>query len=418
MLRIRLALLVSVCLAATAGKAISKAEYRSRRAELQKAVPDGIFVLFGRTEKAIGDDRTGFRQEPNFHYLTGWEEPGAILIVAPSREILFLPVRNEKSERYTGRKTAADDGNARDATGFQEVFPSVAFESELSKILEAHPKVYALAAETTAVKALAPLREVLDAQLPIARLRMKKSAAELDLIRRATLITQEAHRAAWERVLPGAFEYQAAAAFTAYLLEKGCPRNAYPPIAASGPNAIVLHYSKNGRRMGKGELLLLDAGAECSAYASDVTRTVPVGGSFTARQRELYEAVLGAQEAVIQAVRPGVTLGATHTSPGSLYKVAYDYLDSHRKDRHGKPLGQYLLHGVSHHVGLDVHDAAVPGQPLEAGMVITVEPGLYIPEEGIGIRIEDVVLVTENGAKVLSDRLPKDPGQIEKAMAK
>ncbi|MES1261694.1 MAG: M24 family metallopeptidase, partial [Acidobacteriota bacterium] len=150
-------------------------------------------------------------------------------------------------------------------------------------------------------------------------------------------------------------------------------------------------------------------------YASDLTRTVPVNGHFSPRQREIYEVVLGAQRAAIAAVKPGMTIGKK--TQNSLYKIALDYIDHHGKDLHGEPLGKYFVHGLSHHVGLDVHDASDVTEPLKAGMVITIEPGIYIPEENIGIRIEDVVLVTEKGAKVLSAGLPTDPDEIERALA-
>ncbi|MBI4874074.1 MAG: M24 family metallopeptidase, partial [Acidobacteria bacterium] len=249
----------------------------------------------------------------------------------------------------------------------------------------------------------------------IARLRMKKSAQERELIQRATEVTIDAHLAAWKRAAPGLFEYQAATTFTATLMERGCARPAYASIFGSGPNALTLHYWQNARRMDLGDLLLIDAAAECAGYASDLTRTIPVGGHFSARQRELYDIVLGAQKAGLAAIKPGATLGRTS---GSVYQAVYDYFAAHGKDRHGNSLERYLPHGVCHPVGLEVHDAHDPAAPLEAGMVVALEPGLYIPEEGIGIRIEDLVLVTETGSEVLSARLPKEAAEIEKYLAK
>ena len=197
--------------------------------------------------------------------------------------------------------------------------------------------------------------------------------------------------------------------------ENGCERSAYTSIIGSGPNSVFLHYSRNRRRMDSGEVVLMDAAAECSGYASDITRTIPVGRPFSPRQKEIYEIVLGAQKAAITAVKPGMTIGKT--TPNSIYKVAFDYINTHGKDRHGEPLGKYFTHGLSHHVGLEVHDAFDPTAALEPGMVITVEPGIYIPEEDVGIRIEDVILVTENGAKVMSAALPREVAEIEKAIA-
>jgi Xaa-Pro aminopeptidase len=165
-------------------------------------------------------------------------------------------------------------------------------------------------------------------------------------------------------------------------------------------------------------LVVIDAAAQCDSYASDITRTLPVAGKFTPRQRELYHIVLGAQKAAIAAVRPGAFLsGSGLSGPGeSLTKIARDYINAHGKDLHGEPLGKYFIHDIGHQVGLEVHDPRFDG-PLEAGMVITIEPGVYIAEERLGIRIEDVVLVTSNGAKVLSAALPKEPDEIEKAVA-
>jgi Xaa-Pro aminopeptidase len=258
---------------------------------------------------------------------------------------------------------------------------------------------------------LLPLREISDAGPVIAHLRVKKSEAEIAAIEHTTNVTIEAQRAAWKRIHPGIFEYQAVATFTAALLEAGCEGYSYAPIFGSGPNSTVLHYSADSRRMDAGEVMVIDAAAECGAYASDVTRTVPVNGKFTPRQREIYDIVLGAQKAVIAAIKPGVLMA-------DLTKIARDYINSHGKDLHGNSLGKYLPHGVSHQVGLDVHDPGVTPSTLASGMVITVEPGIYLPEENIGVRIEDVVLVTGDGSRVLSAALPREPDEVEKALAR
>jgi Xaa-Pro aminopeptidase len=161
---------------------------------------------------------------------------------------------------------------------------------------------------------------------------------------------------------------------------------------------------------------VMDAAAECDGYAADITRTVPASGAFSVRQREIYKIVLGAQQAVIAAVKPGMQL-AVKDGPASLYRIAYNYIDSHGKDREGRSLGRYFTHGIGHQVGLDVHDADVPDTALSENMVITVEPGIYIPEENLGVRIEDMVLVTSSGAKVLSSALPKEPEAVERAIS-
>jgi Xaa-Pro aminopeptidase len=409
-------------------------QYRSRRADLRTELADGVTVLFGRTEDHEEDLRTGFFQESNFYYLTGWKEPGAILLLAPlpqdpkapgysakaklPREILFLPERNPDEEKWTGRKLGPDDPDVREVTGFAAVMPAERFEAELLRALESYPRVYTLLDQPAAsrLKQLAPLRDPASAALAIAKLRMHKSTEEIALIQHSIDVTLQAHRSAWQRATAGVYEYQIAAGMMDAYMAAGCERNAYAPIVGSGPNSVYLHYSRNSRRMDAGEVLLMDVGAECAGYAADITRTIPVSGKFTPRQREIYEIVLGAQKAAIAAVKPGMML--TKAASNGLYKIAYDYINSHGTDLHGEPLGKYFTHGLGHHVGLDVHDASDLNAPLEAGMVITIEPGIYIPEENLGVRIEDMVLVTDHGAKVLSSALPREPGEIEKLVGR
>jgi Xaa-Pro aminopeptidase len=393
-------------------------EYAVRRDKLRALAPDGVFVLSGNAESA--DLHYSFFQETNFLYLTGWEEPGATLLISPDparREILFLPERVLTEEKWTGQKLGPADPRAREITGFASVMSVAQLQSQLRAVLGKYPKVYAIAGEVAAgqIAKAAPGRTVLDARTRMAKLRMEKSASEIAEIQRATDASIDAHRAAWRAIHPGEYEYQAAAVMVGTYLGEGCRRSAYAPIVGSGPNSAILHYSRNSRRMDAGEVVVMDVAAECGNYASDITRTVPAGGKFSARQREIYAVVLGAQRAAIAAVKPGMTLG--RKTPNSLYKIAYDYIDTHGKDLHGEALGKYFTHGLSHHVGLDVHDLSDTKEPLEAGMVITIEPGVYIPEENIGVRIEDIVLVTNTGSKVLSAALPVEPDEIERAMA-
>jgi Xaa-Pro aminopeptidase len=401
---------------AAPGSDPSASQFVARRAELRKALPNGAIVLFGRAEADSDDLRSGFFQEPNFYYLTGWNQPGAVMVIEPERDILFLPAKDPEAEKWTGVKASAQDANAAAITGFDHVKPSPTLEEELLRLLARYPRLYALKGTTGAAKLerLAPLRDISDARPAIARLRMKKSREEIALIERATEVSIEAHRASWKRAEPGLYEYQIAATMEAVFVDRGCERPAYAPIVGSGPNSVFLHYSRNRRRMDGGEVLLMDVAAECAGYTSDITRTIPVGRKFSKRQKEIYDVVLGAQKAAIAAIKPGMTIGKN--TPNSIYKIAYDYIDTHGRDRRGETLGKYFTHGLSHHVGLEVHDASDTYAPLEAGMVITVEPGIYIPEEDLGVRIEDVVLVTEKGARVLSGALPRDAEEIEKAM--
>ncbi len=392
---------------------IARDEYRARRAELRKSL-DGVMVLFGSNESE--DLHTGFFQETNFLYLSDWREPGAVMMLTGKEEILFLPQRNLSAENFTGRKLGPDDENASEKTGFDKVLPTYAIETNFLRLLGSSRRVYTVPDDSRAQK-LTPFAAFHDQEsaLPlIAKLRMIKSPAEIEAISRSTAITVAAHLAAWSKIRPGLREYEIAAVMTNAYLERGCERSAYAPIVGSGPNSVTLHYSANRRRMDSGEVLLMDVGAECSDYAADVTRTVPINGKFTARQREIYEIVLGAQKAAIAAIKPGAMLHGK----GSLQEIASDYINTHGKDLHGNPLGKYFTHGLSHHVGLDVHDLSDLNAPLEAGMVITIEPGIYIPEENIGVRIEDTLLVTAEGAKNLSAALPREPKEIEKLVGK
>jgi len=387
-------------------------EFALRRASLRKSL-DGVLVLFGQTEGR--DEVFRVRPEPNFYYLTGWTQPGAVLLLTPTEEMLFLPHHDLRVEHFHGKRASAEDAGVHAVTGFEVVFPGEKFDSELGKALSAHEKIYTPFDQPIVekLKTAYPFREIHDAVPLIVKLRLKKSASELAAIQHATDVSLEAHRASWKRMAAGLFESQLAAKVVDTFLEHGCDV-AYAPIVGSGQNSVVLHYSANQRRIDNGEVVVLDAAAECESYASDITRTVPVGGKFSARQREIYLVVLGAQKAAIAALKPGVRLSG---EGDTLTKLAKDYMNDHGKDLHGEGLGKYFVHGLGHQIGLQVHDPNLNG-PLEAGMVVTIEPGIYIEEEGIGVRIEDVVLVTENGAKVLSAALPREPDEIEKAVAK
>ena len=212
---------------------------------------------------------------------------------------------------------------------------------------------------------------------------------------------------------PGLYEYQLAARMVAIHQNGGCETEAYSPIVGAGFNSTVLHYDKLGAVIQDGDIVVLDVGGQYSGYTADITRTLPANGKYTARQREIYEVVYGAQQAALAALKPGAQFGG----PNGLQVIARDYMNAHGKDLHGAPLGKYFIHGLGHHLGLDVHDAGDAGRVFEPGMVITIEPGIYIPEEKIGVRIEDDVLITKTGYKLLTARLPRSPDEIEKAMA-
>jgi Xaa-Pro aminopeptidase len=239
---VRAALACGLCLTPLgAAVGISLDEYRDRRSEVRKRHNDGITILFGATEGKGLDLRTGFYQETNFYYLTGWREPGAILVLLPDRDILFLPGRDARAEKYTGKKTTADTPDVSSITGFEYVLAAESLEANIPRFAEAGRKVYAIFddSRTEKLRALLPLRQFQDAAPTIARLRMKKSPAELALIERAVQATMDAHRAAWKRIASGLHEYQIAATMTNIFLESGCERSAYPPVVGSGPNAVA-----------------------------------------------------------------------------------------------------------------------------------------------------------------------------------
>lgn len=416
--------ILTTCIAANG---IDSAEFRNRRQAYAARVGDGVTVLFNTLE----EDLYEFATDKDFYYLTGAALPDAILVLSPGhsqhKETLFIPERDFAQEKWTGPQRAPGVETARQL-GMDRVLSLEQFQSELTTLMAGQSKIYAVLpnrkgttppsiqeGHISRLRSLFPFAEFEPATTPIAYLRMKKSAAELALLRRAIQITIAAHEAASRVVADGRHEYEVEAALEFEFRRAGAARPAFPSIVGSGPNSVILHYNKNTRQMRQGELTVIDIGAEFSEYAADVTRTYPVGGTFSSRQLEIYNIVLGAQEAALRAVKPGVTIGKS----GPIHRAAYEYIDSHGKDLKGNALGRYFIHGTSHHLGLDVHDAVSdPARVLEPGMVITVEPGVYVPDENLGVRIEDVVLVTETGYELLTRDLPRAPAEIEKMMAK
>jgi Xaa-Pro aminopeptidase len=404
-------------LADGAAPSISQSEYAARRAAIRRDLKT-VLVAFGSSSDEREQLRTGFLQDSYFYYLTGWTQPDAAILLTKDTEEMFLPPRNERYERYYGHKTSPADADAQALTGFKRLVPLSEFEREVFRLLGSGKAIDVIGSEPRAqtirqLLALRPEVAVEDASKRIDALREVKSAAEVAMLARSADVSVAAQSHAFTLATEGRFEYQIAADMNKTWQDNGCEGPAYTPIVASGPNAIVLHYAANRRRMRSGDLVVIDAAAECSYYAADITRTVPVGGRFTPRQREIYNIVLEAQKAAIAAVRPGMVIGRKETK-GSLMQIAYDYINTHGKDERGEPLGKYVLHGLSHHIGIDVHDPGDIMTPLKPGMVISVEPGVYIRDENIGVRIEDMVLVTGDGHRVMTQALPKEAGDVEK----
>jgi Xaa-Pro aminopeptidase len=438
MRRAVLAILLLIGLLAPATERQKNSDYRDRRVALSKSLQGGTLVLFAPMEAEGQNDLYGFRQEDNFYYLTGWTEPGAAILIAPATasspytEILFLAEHNLTQEKWTGPKLGPENPDAPKITGFDQVKPLDQMHDVLMKTLpQPRATVYTdLGQEGQTAASTAPMEwlrrtnsfpnyiSFRPAAPLIARLRTVKDAGEIAFITRATETSVVAHRAALKAIHPGVNEREISALMQYEFGRRGCERPAYAPIVGSGFFSTVLHYSDDSKIMKSGDVVVMDVGGEFSMYATDITRTAPVNGRFTPRQREIYEIVLGAQEAAMKAFQAGKsTLG--REGPDSLYKVAYEYINTHGKDLHGQPLGKYFIHGLGHHVGLNVHDANDPTMPLDRNMVFTLEPGIYIPEESLGVRIEDMFTVDQNGKLVLmSQGLPRTADEVEKAMEK
>ena len=436
-----LLLFFGICASATDRQ--SNADYRARRVALANAMHVATLVLFAPTEPEGPNDLYGFRQEDNFYYLTGWAEPGAAVLISSASqdststpnprgytEILFLPTRNAIQEKWTGPKLGPDDPKAAQITGFDKVESLDKIHDELLRIEpSARRNIYSdVGANGEASPSTGPLQwlrrgnsfptyvSFVDVKPLIAKLRTPKDAGEHALIDHAVQASVAAHLAALKAIHPGITEREISALMQYEFGKRGCERPAYAPIVGSGLYSTVLHYSDDSATMKDGDLVVMDVGGEYSMYASDITRTAPVNGKFTARQREIYDIVLGAQEAAIHAFQSGKSK-LTGNSPESLYRIALEYINTHGKDQHGAPLGKYFIHGLGHHVGLNVHDASDPSLPLDKGMVFTLEPGIYIPEEKLGVRIEDMFYVDPAGKLVMmSHGLPRTADEVERAM--
>lgn len=429
------------------------ADYASRRVALAAELKGGVAVLFAADEPSA--EYLSFRQDEDFYYLTGWNEPGAALVVigasAPAatnataiagvsvethgyREILFLPTRNKRMELYTGVKLDAFAPDAVAKTGVAEVKDMAEMPAVLNalvagdrhelnhfwiqKDMSQAKNMLAFTAESLGVAADS-VPEAGDVRSLTEPLRAVKQPGEMVLLRKAMAASMVAQRAAIAAIKPEETENAVEGVMVGTLLKEGCERVSYPPIIGSGVASTELHYSDDNQVMHDGDVVVMDAAGEYSMYASDITRTMPVNGHFTARQKEIYDIVLGAQRAAAAAFVAGKSHlnDPSHRYADSLDLVAFNYMNEHGKDLHGAPLGKYFIHGLGHMVGIDVHDPYDYSKPLPAGAVFTIEPGIYIPEEHIGVRIEDVFYADPHGKLVdLIADLPHTTEDVEKLM--
>ena len=420
----------------------------ARRARLAQAMQGGVAVLPTAPERVRNrDTHYPYRYDSHFYYLTGFAEPEAVLVIvagAQPKSLLFCREKNEERETWDGFRFGP--AAARERFGFDEAHPIAALEAKLAELLADQPALYyPVGADAAwdaramgwlnAVRAQARAgvgapERVQDVRALVDEMRLVKDAHELAVMRRAAAISAVAHRRAMQAARPGRFEYELEAELLHEFRRSGAQFPAYWPIVASGANACVLHYASNDAALRDGDLVLIDAGCELAGYASDITRTFPVGARFSAAQREVYELVLAAQAAAMQKVRAGNAWNEPHDAAvrvlaqGMLdLKLLSGGLDEALEKETYK---RFYMHRTGHWLGLDVHDAgdykrAGKWRTFAPGMMLTVEPGLYIrpaddvPEalRGIGVRIEDDVLVTEGSCEVITAATPKSIADIE-----
>jgi Xaa-Pro aminopeptidase len=391
-----------------------------------------------------------YRQDSDFYYLTGFDEPESVLVLdAKDRKVtLFVRPRDRDREVWDGPRAGVDGAKA---LGADEAFVISELDEKLPNLLQNHQRVYyrlgasrrfddRLLGAIDKVRgrhrlgATAPV-EIVDPGAVLHEMRLRKSPTEIETMRTAARITREAHELAMSRTRPGMFEYEVEALLLDTFRRHGSERPAYGSIVGSGPNACVLHYRKNDRKIDGGELLLIDAGCEYGYYASDVTRTFPVGRGFSRSQQAIYELVLHAQEEGIKATRPGATLDEIHRLDVEIITRGLVDLGLLKGDVkqliESEGYKRFFMHRTSHWLGMDVHDVGAyfeggKARVLEPGMVLTVEPGIYIapddetvaPEwRGIGVRIEDDVLVTAGAPEVLTAGIPKTVDEVVRACA-
>ena len=425
-------------------------EYRQRREQLMAKVGSGTAIFRSAPTSVMHHDvEYNFRQDSNFFYLTGFDEPDAVAVFAPHHEtqkfVLFVRPKDADKETWSGYRIGVEA--AKEKYGADEAYPIADLNEKLPQYVEKADRIYYhvghdRAFNMTVLDLWQRLMSTYDKRGtgPIAiedpgpilhPLRQVKSASELERIRKAVEIAAEAHNLALEMRKPGRYEFEIQAEMERLFRLRGGLGAAYPSIVASGTNACILHYTENRRQMQDGELLLVDAGCSYEYYNSDITRTYPVGSKFTEEQRILYELVLTAQQRAIAQVQPGNPWNLFHdaavrTIVEGLIELGLLHGDIEEiiKESKYKP---FFMHGTGHWLGLDVHDVGVrqigeTWQPFQSGQVVTVEPGIYIrpdfkpfegqPEvpdrwRGIGIRIEDDVLVTDTGNEVLTAAVPK-----------
>ena len=397
------------------GRPVDTAAVAARRRALLKRIGSGTVLIPAGHERDIEQDYVqdnDFRQDNTFYYFTELETQDAVLLLTARgpdslETVLFLPPRTPSQERWTGLRLGPDSVAVR-LSGIATVLP---LDSLDSRVHAARQPLYTPQGHGRGQRAADAASATLNVTPIVDSMRAVKDADEIARLRRAVDISVAGHVAAMRAARPGMYEYELEAALEAGFRRNGADRLGYPSIVGSGPNTTTLHYDVNRRRTENGDLVVIDAAAEWGQYTADVTRTFPVNGKFTPRQKAIYDLVLGAQQAAFDAVRPGITMR-------ELDGIARRYMHEHSGNLCGERTcddREYFNHGLGHPIGMDVHDVGI-SRPLEPGMVITLEPGIYLQAENLGVRIEDDVLVTAKGAEWLSAGAPRTTDAIERLM--
>ncbi len=407
---------------------LSRGYFTHNRLTFAESLPQPAAAVFfaGLAPHKTADENYPFFANRNFFYLCGIEQEESALLIEKSadgiRSTLFIRPREAMAERWTGRRLSQEE--ARERSGVDEVLSLENLQLRLDQVFVSPDICLALdqKAQDAAAQAFRkmatekwPGLEIKDVSSKLIQTRMVKQAEEIELIRRAVELTHEGCEAIMKSIRPGAFEYQVWGAFQRALDEHGCLTTAFPSIVATGENAFCLHYMTPFSQIADGDLVLVDVGATVGGLNADISRVYPATGRFSDRQRQIYQLVRECQETAFAAIQPGLQIkeineACKETARKGLVALGILPEDGSASD--------YYWHNVSHHLGLDVHDPADREAPLVPGMVLTVEPGVYVPEWGVGIRIEDDVVVTDRGCELLSPQIPREFWEIEDLMGR
>jgi len=411
---------------------MDKMFFKNNRNKFTKQMEKNSLAIFMAKQIETGNTSENFEQDKNFFYFTGLEIPNAILVIHKSgagkaKNYLFLEKTVEELIVWTGEKTSKTE--AKNKTGVEKAFYLDEFERKLNGFANFTNKVYIDYQTSSLSSVLTPSLQLVnnikehypnfDIKSPIKLLeniRTIKEEPEIENIKKAIAITYEGIKNILNHARPEIMEYELEAHFRFESLMRGKKALGFEPIVAGGVNSTILHYSENNCKIKDNSLVLLDLGAQHNLYSADISRTFPINGKFSERQKSVYEEVLKVQKEIINFAKPGLTLKDLQTKTIELIKNSLYKLDLINDKDCDKAFKKYYMHSVSHHLGLDTHDLASKTRELEPGNVITVEPGIYIKDEKIGVRIEDDILITKDGATVLSSIIPKEAEEIENLM--